>query len=1373
SQNIHSLKLEERKEVFSVVAENEDKDILQTKSNHSREITETDEILTLNKEDEILENKREILLRLDNPGIGKLGEIFNSTAETNQNTYREAVKMKGFITKTSRQEHVTLRHDKDLQHAEVKDEGDGVTKINTETSTLGAAGKQTFLEEKGAQPGSVDNIKFNKDIWKQDLTNVPLQPATNWKELNGDKERIVEKLSSCHGLIKDLDASEHKGVHLGENASQIGDLTNKSFSFVVTSNRQLPHPSVRSQAPDLKAELPKEDITLLLKETSPQEVKGTFPATALPKLSEFIGMLKPLISPSSSAAKKANLLSLTTQFQRAQSHFIVNSSLNVLIIHSTTDHKHKFNCTVFKAEPVLHRVNEQGHAEYVTPSTHQQMYDDSSTKTPTVTALSSQPCIYLGPLQLHRGQSAAQKSHSSSCSNTTPGQLCPSRLSEQASYPDTLAVKKKQIFSQVPTLSGIPAAGINQLPFKRASPVMKLRTFRSDRLTVNSMLQKLTRSQQINFVPRSNTSESLLGTSGEANQSKKKHDVMFMMTLNAKQSDGVTGDKQTIVRSKHVANNTDEFNSTTLQIENKTKQNDLTNAGGKDEANNIIMTPKHHHRFELEDSTQFGHVTNYVDTTDRAGTAAFSQADSLPKRPKIQLDDELYPSSVIKHGMAKTTERHNSQSLTQQSESNNSVHIANSNLSINLTLKHQISAQQRITTSQFEIKANKTTDIVSQTVTPVATREGFNSLLTTSETVPDSKKSTQNAFEHISQPSAHTKPLTQTELLITLSSDKLTPAVQRIKIIETHIVQKQPKQRILAQAAKQGQHALLSTTALSDNINMPKSEFLKMAHRAGEGYGQTSAATEQMSDLSLKGIKSVRYLLENIYGEHSQDRVDEHKKHTLPETTSISQAVFAHMTDFVPHAKIPPTVFMNKTSCTSMGCAMSSETTKAGVIDHTEEMYKTQIPEKDNLHAQNANKTKFRNNWSFHHSLAGKPAAQAIKFKVELSPVTSKWEHDYPSDDTVSKGAKSTSDKTVHLERKDTRQWSKFATKTTQRRFQNISRAAATEAALSESGRAAVETTIKSTEHTLPAERNTTTQLDRRAGRARMLEEQNASRSPHAQAKKETAGLESGSRLLVSELQTKSELPRLNQRRRTSPHQYVSGVTEISDDLCGSGNYTAEMRLKMGRILEPGDVVPAHGNLQVIINLKTNNSQINLGVTSCCLSPILQPDVTNSTCCLFSRPAAELSGITLLPSALSTSASFTISLFQMINYSVVYLHCDLSVCLRNHSDCERQCLQRRNAFPFEDAGTVVANRISFGPMLKQANNSTFPSEIDPSELDLVLVFISLAIGFSLISVMLLLVWLAYHRRAIWLLRSAAPSQACCSCLRPGGDLILP
>ncbi|KAM7399473.1 hypothetical protein PAMP_018744 [Pampus punctatissimus] len=264
--------------------------------------------------------------------------------------------------------------------------------------------------------------------------------------------------------------------------------------------------------------------------------------------------------------------------------------------------------------------------------------------------------------------------------------------------------------------------------------------------------------------------------------------------------------------------------------------------------------------------------------------------------------------------------------------------------------------------------------------------------------------------------------------------------------------------------------------------------------------------------------------------------------------------------------------------------------------------------------------------------------------------------------------------------------------------------------------------------------------------------------------------------MLLSEQEFESKLLRLKNRRRASSHQYLSGVTEVSEDLCGSGNYTAEMSLNLGRGVEPGDAVPALGNLRVVINLKTNNSQLNLEVTSCCLSPTIQLDLTSATCCLFSRLAAKPPGITLLPSVLSTSASFTISLFQMINYSVVYLHCDLSVCLRNRSDCERQCLQQRSAFPLEGRETIATNlrnRISFGPMLKEVKNSTFPEEIDLSELDLVLVIISVVVGSFLVTVMLLLVWVAYHRRAIWLFHLTAPPRACCSCLCRGGDSILP
>ncbi|XP_034557625.1 uncharacterized protein LOC117825793 [Notolabrus celidotus] len=97
-----------------------------------------------------------------------------------------------------------------------------------------------------------------------------------------------------------------------------------------------------------------------------------------------------------------------------------------------------------------------------------------------------------------------------------------------------------------------------------------------------------------------------------------------------------------------------------------------------------------------------------------------------------------------------------------------------------------------------------------------------------------------------------------------------------------------------------------------------------------------------------------------------------------------------------------------------------------------------------------------------------------------------------------------------------------------------------------------------------------------------------------------------------------------------------------------------------------------------------------------------------------------------------------------------------------------QCLQQRSVFPLEGPQAVVTNlrnRISFGPMLKEVKNPPTPEELDTSKLDLVLVIVSLVVGSSVVTVSLLLVWLAYCHGAFRLLQSAASPL--------GGDLILP
>ncbi|KAJ8391270.1 hypothetical protein AAFF_G00095370 [Aldrovandia affinis] len=250
--------------------------------------------------------------------------------------------------------------------------------------------------------------------------------------------------------------------------------------------------------------------------------------------------------------------------------------------------------------------------------------------------------------------------------------------------------------------------------------------------------------------------------------------------------------------------------------------------------------------------------------------------------------------------------------------------------------------------------------------------------------------------------------------------------------------------------------------------------------------------------------------------------------------------------------------------------------------------------------------------------------------------------------------------------------------------------------------------------------------------------------------------------------------------RLLSPDSFLGGLAVIPDDTCGTGNYTAEMTLSLERSVLPGDFVPALGSVRVVINLSTNNSLVNLAVQSCCLSPSVHPSDLNATCSVFSRLPVDSSGIRLLPSNLSKRASFTINLFQMINYSTAYLHCDVSVCLRNHAGCARvsesqrgqrntcmkQCLQRRRSSSRAEQGVATVltnpNRISFGPLLKGPEFPSFTERTDAAEEERMVVALATVAGCSLATVALLLLWLARRRRMGW--RSSPQVEGAC-CLR--------
>ncbi|KAK4809570.1 hypothetical protein QYF61_017002 [Mycteria americana] len=164
----------------------------------------------------------------------------------------------------------------------------------------------------------------------------------------------------------------------------------------------------------------------------------------------------------------------------------------------------------------------------------------------------------------------------------------------------------------------------------------------------------------------------------------------------------------------------------------------------------------------------------------------------------------------------------------------------------------------------------------------------------------------------------------------------------------------------------------------------------------------------------------------------------------------------------------------------------------------------------------------------------------------------------------------------------------------------------------------------------------------------------------------------------------------------------------VSDDVCGSGNYTVQMSLRppeeAGPELEGS--APSQETFLALITVQSNSSQPVLQIRSCCVTPSASPGGPGAMCCLFRRLPFECRHIQLLQSSKSRAASFTIQLFQMLNHSVAYLHCELNVCLHGKTGCEQDCFE--SAEPLlqpSDRNSYgnLHNLISFGPVLRMKN----------------------------------------------------------------------
>ncbi|KAM6238370.1 uncharacterized protein LJ264_013120 [Porphyrio hochstetteri] len=211
----------------------------------------------------------------------------------------------------------------------------------------------------------------------------------------------------------------------------------------------------------------------------------------------------------------------------------------------------------------------------------------------------------------------------------------------------------------------------------------------------------------------------------------------------------------------------------------------------------------------------------------------------------------------------------------------------------------------------------------------------------------------------------------------------------------------------------------------------------------------------------------------------------------------------------------------------------------------------------------------------------------------------------------------------------------------------------------------------------------------------------------------------------------------------------LNGLAVVTDDVCGSGNYTVQMSLRPAAEAGPEleGSVPSQETFLALIAVQGNSSQPLLQVRSCCVTPSASPGGPGAVCCLFHRLPFECRHIQLLPSRKSRAASFTIQLFQMLNHSVAYLHCELNVCLHGKTGCEQDC--------FESVETILQpsdrsshgdlhNLISFGPVLRMKNGFLHKPLAGPDSALLVPILLGSLTGFAALSSAFISLWL--HNR---------------------------
>ncbi|XP_069578815.1 uromodulin-like 1 [Brachyistius frenatus] len=164
----------------------------------------------------------------------------------------------------------------------------------------------------------------------------------------------------------------------------------------------------------------------------------------------------------------------------------------------------------------------------------------------------------------------------------------------------------------------------------------------------------------------------------------------------------------------------------------------------------------------------------------------------------------------------------------------------------------------------------------------------------------------------------------------------------------------------------------------------------------------------------------------------------------------------------------------------------------------------------------------------------------------------------------------------------------------------------------------------------------------------------------------------------------------------------LMGYDMIKDVIVGSGSFRVTLQLMNGIMPLPHNYSLSSNQAVVVeVSLNTSSEQIKLVINKCWGTPTLNPEDTYSY--TFLENSCSLNTYTkVLMNGNSSTSRVSVQIFSFVNLKLIYLHCQVQICLQIGSDtCVPDCLQRTA----RSSNLIGRGFGSLGPIVKSDEES--------------------------------------------------------------------